>query len=179
MKAAVLIDGENVVMALQNILARRVLLDKDLDWEGLFEYLKAHGYDVIIARIYANPFVLSNPHVINNLEKMGIRVVLSESTKNENGVKSTTDATMIVEGMEILYERPTVDAIVIVSGDRDFIPLADKAKELGKEVLFAAFLDSTANIIQKRYEVIDLLGFSILDESFGDNYFNSVKQVTI
>ncbi|AAL81438.1 NYN domain-containing protein [Pyrococcus furiosus DSM 3638] len=167
MKAAVLIDGENVVMCLKNALGGKVQLDRDIDWRKFFEYLKSLGYEVTIARIYANPFIfLKNPHIANNLEKMGIKVVLAESTMKENGPKSTTDATMIVDGMSILYERPAIDALIIVSGDRDFLPLAEKARELGRTVLFVAFPDSTANVIKNRYQVINLLEFSGLNETF-------------
>ena len=178
-KAAVLIDGENVVMYLRDVVGGKVQLDKHIDWKRFFEHLESLGYEVTIVRIYANPFVfLKNPHIANNLEKMGIKVVLADSTKKENRPKSTTDATMIVDGMSILYERSVIDAIVIVSGDRDFLPLAEKARELGRTVLFAAFPDSTATIIKNRYQVINLLEFSVLNVTF-DNVYSNVEGISV
>lgn len=179
MKAAVLIDGENVVMCLKDTLGRKVQLDRDIDWKGFFEYLASLGYEVIIARIYANPFIfLKNPHIANNLERMGIKVVLADSTMKENGPKSTTDTTMTAEGIRMLYERP-VDTVVIVSGDRDFLPLAETARELGRTVLFAAFLDSTANILKNRYQVINLLNFSALNVTFDNNIYSNVEEISV
>ena len=178
MKAAVLIDGENVVMCLKDTLGRKVQLDRDIDWKRFFEYLESLGYEVIIARIYASPFVfLRDPHIANNLERMGIRVILTESTKRENGSKSVTDTMMTAEGIRMLYERP-VDAVVIVSGDRDFLPLAETARELGRTVLFAAFLDSTANIIKNRYQVINLLEFSTLNVTFDNNIYSNIEEIS-
>ncbi|ADT85215.1 NYN domain-containing protein [Thermococcus barophilus] len=180
MKAAVLIDGENVVMCLRDVVGGKVHLDKDINWKKFFKYLESLDYEVTIARIYANPFIfLKNPHIANNLEKMGIKVVLADSTMKENGPKSTTDATMIVDGISILYERPAIDAIVIVSGDRDFLPLAEKAKELGRTVLFAAFPDSTANVIKNRYQVINLLEFSVLNATFDNNIYPNIEEISV
>ncbi|MFA4647750.1 NYN domain-containing protein [Pyrococcus kukulkanii] len=169
MRTAVLIDGENVWRCLENIIGRKVHIDKAIDWKGLFKFLESLGYEVTIARFYANPFAIRNPNAANNLESMGIKVILARSTMKENGPKSTADIVMIVDGMSIAYERP-IDAFVIVSGDGDFLPFAQKVRELGKDVLFATFLEYTARPIKEMFQVVNLLDFSILGE---DIYVNA------
>ena len=165
-KTLVLIDGENIKLSLKDILGSEVDIDTVIDWRGFLRYLNSCGYDVIMANMYINPFVLgASPWVSNNLRIAGIKVVLTSSFKVYGRPKSLSDPEMIVDGVSILYERPFIEALVIVSGDRDFLPLAEKAVELGKTVIFAGISRTMANAIKERFEVIDLLEFVHVHES--------------
>jgi len=162
----VLVDGENVVRTIEAILHRNIELDRDINWKKFFENLRTAGYDVIATKLYTNPYLVRYSRSINNLNAMGIKVVLTNSIKHENGFKSLTDSVMLVEGTSILYERPFIGALVIISGDQDFVPLAEKARELGKEVLFVSVPDVTARPIKERFEVWNLLEFIVINEKF-------------
>lgn len=165
-KTVVLVDGENVVETTRAALDRDIELDKDISWKKFLENLRTAGYDVIAIKLYINPYLAKRCRSINNLNAMGIKVVLTNSTKHENRFKSLTDSVMLVEGTSILYERPFIEALVIISGDRDFVPLAEKARELGKEVLFVSVPDVTARPIKERFEVWNLLEFIVTNEKF-------------
>ncbi|MFA4669391.1 NYN domain-containing protein [Pyrococcus kukulkanii] len=155
-----LVDLENVVLGLRDLYGEDARLDRDVNWKALFMYLEGLGYEVVIARGFASPFYLGKPDQINNLERAGIHVEPTPSFKAGDRVKTLTDSEMIVEGMSVLYERPFIEVLIIISGDKDFVPLADKARELGKEILFAGFMHTMARVITERYGVIDLAQFT-------------------
>ena len=52
---------------------------------------------------------------------------------HESAAKNGTDIALAVDAMDILHER-IVDGFVIVSNDRDFIPLASRLRASGKTV---------------------------------------------
>jgi len=138
------------------------------------------GYDVVMAKAFVNPYRVGRPHIVNNLSRMGIiRVILTNPTKIGNNIKTLTDSVMVVGGMSMLYERPAVKALVIVSSDKDFLPLTEKARERGREVIFASFSNSMVTMIKERFQVNDLLEFSILNETFDSHIYSDVEEITV
>ena len=49
--------------------------------------------------------------------------------------KNSADIRLVVEAMALIYQRPEITHIVVVSNDRDFIPLFNHAREHGKLVI--------------------------------------------
>ncbi len=49
--------------------------------------------------------------------------------------KSSVDPTMCVYAMKLLYTCPNLHTLVLVTGDRDFIPLVMEARQMGRKVV--------------------------------------------
>ena len=49
--------------------------------------------------------------------------------------KSSVDPTMCVHAMKLLYTYPNIYTLLLVSGDRDFIPLVIEARQMGRKIV--------------------------------------------
>ncbi|NJK43338.1 MAG: NYN domain-containing protein [Pleurocapsa sp. SU_196_0] len=54
-----------------------------------------------------------------------------------SGDKNLTDAQLMLDALELALSRAHLSSVVLVSGDRDFLPLVHKLRTLGKRVLIA------------------------------------------
>jgi uncharacterized LabA/DUF88 family protein len=91
----------------------------------------------------------------NTLEKLGIKIRHASSyRKNYGDLKITVDAIVT------LYEKPAIEAFVIISSDRDMIPLLEAISEKGK----SAFLLSSKNDFQTH----------ISSEAFSHEYLENI-----
>ncbi len=61
--------------------------------------------------------------------------------------KSATDATMIIDAMDLLYKESYLDGFVIVSSDSDFTGLCQRLREANKEVIGMGEKKTPASII--------------------------------
>ncbi|MCK4927031.1 MAG: NYN domain-containing protein [Candidatus Aenigmarchaeota archaeon] len=66
-----------------------------------------------------------------------------ESNEIDGKSKSLADPMIIVDIMETLLKNNTITAIVLITGDKDFIPIIRKIKEYGKKVILIS-TDKTA-----------------------------------
>ena len=64
--------------------------------------------------------------------------------------KNSADVQLACDVCRVLYRRPDIDAIVIVSGDRDFIPIARQVLEENRELRVVAIPDSTSGDLRMR-----------------------------
>ena len=83
----------------------------------------------------------------------------------DDASKSLCDPMLIGDALEALYKNPSIDVFVIVTSDKDFIPLIRKIAENGKEAIvigvtkYGRFLSEEC----KRF------GFSFLDYRQSEN----------
>ena len=49
--------------------------------------------------------------------------------------KSSVDPTICIHAMKLLYTYPNISTLLLVSGDRDFIPLLMEARQMGRKVV--------------------------------------------
>ncbi|KAJ1485115.1 limkain-b1-type NYN domain-containing protein, partial [Baffinella frigidus] len=49
--------------------------------------------------------------------------------------KGSSDASLIIEAMDLLHTNPTLDGFALVSSDSDFTSLAQRLREAGKHLL--------------------------------------------
>ncbi len=76
------------------------------------------------------------------LEKMGIEIKTKDLQSFVDGSKKADwDVAIAVDAIRI---APRVDAVIIVSGDGDFCPLAEYLKQMGVQVEVACFGQSTS-----------------------------------
>lgn len=61
-----------------------------------------------------------------------------------SGPAASTGLQLTIEAMEILFHRPDVDSIALVTGDRDLLPLVQHLHQYGRSVYLVAFEEDLA-----------------------------------
>lgn len=150
MHAAVFVDFENLFHSLKNReeLSGQRIRDICL---GILERLKARlrldNAPMVLGRSYAAFDTYPGMEVAHDLALMGFDpqyVLVGHAGKNSADVQLACDV------CRVLYRRPDIDAIVIVSGDRDFIPIARQVLEENRELRVVAIPDSTSGDLRMR-----------------------------
>lgn len=118
---AILIDYENIATAGHDLRAISNLL-ADLSSFGR----------TTVRRAYADWIHFAKER--RSLSKLGVELVEMPAGC---GGKNSADMQLAADGMELAYIYSGIDTFVIVSGDRDFIPMASKIRLSGREIWFA------------------------------------------
>ncbi|RLG48630.1 MAG: hypothetical protein DRN92_00560 [Thermoproteota archaeon] len=161
MNGAMFVDGDNICMHFRDS-SKRIHLDEDIEWKDLFLALEMRGISLITKKFYIIPYEL-HPEAANNLRHLGFSIIPTEVY----GDKSLTDDYILVDAMETILENP-VNVLIVVSGDKDYLPLARKAREKGIEVIFIAFDKDTAEVLKNEFKFIDMTPFVRLEALVGD-----------
>ncbi|MFH1435384.1 MAG: NYN domain-containing protein [Pseudomonadota bacterium] len=127
---ALLVDIENLYLAIADEYGDPVELTL-LVLQNLREHVKSElGVSVVIGRAYAPLDYSSSRMFINDLSLMGIQPVhvLARPEKN------SADLMLSIDCMELLYGRRDIGTFVIVGGDRDYIPVAERILQNARRV---------------------------------------------
>jgi uncharacterized LabA/DUF88 family protein len=150
MHAAVFVDFENLFLSLKNREELSGLRIRELSL-GILEQLKqrlnSDKAPMVLGRSYAAFDTYPGMEVAHDLALMGFDpqyVLVGHAGKNSADVQLACDV------CRVLYRRPDIDAIVIVSGDRDFIPIARQVLEENRELRVVAIPDSTSGDLRMR-----------------------------
>ena len=60
--------------------------------------------------------------------------------------KNSADIRMVVDALDLCYQKGHVDSFVIISGDSDFSPLVSKLRENAKTVIGVGVKNSTSDL---------------------------------
>lgn len=132
--AALFVDCENLYYSIKNNYENVDYLFSEILLNLVKEMGTEFSSEVLIRRAYA-PF--SSAHFLGNIDELALQGfvpvhVLSDARKN------SVDMMLAVEVIEVLYKKPEIEVFCIVGGDRDYIPIVGKLKELGKTVYVCA-----------------------------------------
>lgn len=164
MHAAVFVDFENLFQSLRNreeLTGQRI---RDLCLgilERLKERLQADKAPMVLGRSYAAFDTYPGMEVAHDLALMGFD---PQYVLTGHGGKNSADVQLACDVCRVLYRRPDIDAVVIVSGDRDFIPIARQVLEENRELRVVAIPDSTSGDLRMRvggerfWNALDLIG---------------------
>lgn len=158
--AALFLDFENIYYYLrEEFVDPPNLNDAILE---LIRNLRHHlqdefGLDSIISNAYADFERLGST-------PQGGLFLLGVDTKNVLGTdhKNAADMRLCIDALEVLYTRPEIQSFVLVTGDRDYIPLIQHLRRKARHVLGAGFRlkasgDLLLNLGEGRF--IDLSSF--------------------
>jgi uncharacterized protein (TIGR00288 family) len=81
----------------------------------------------------------------NGLHELAIDLI--EVPQRKVGGKNSADIRMVVDAIEVCYEKPHLDVFVVASGDSDFSPLVNKLREMNKEVIGVGLKGSTSKLL--------------------------------
>ena len=148
-RVAVLIDVQNLYHSARNIYKSKVNFGEILDVAVADRNLvRAFAYVVKTKTGEEKSF-------FDALTKLGIETRIKDLQEFYGGQKKADwDVGLVIDAIRI---APTLDALVIVSGDGDFIPLAEYLKNQGKRVEAIAFRKSSSTaLVETVDEFIDL-----------------------
>lgn len=164
MHAAVFVDFENLFLSLKNreeLSGHRI---RDLCL-SILEHLKvrlhADKVPMVLGRSYAAFDTYPGMEVAHDLALMGFD---PQYVLTGHAGKNSADVQLACDVCRVLYRRPDIDAIVIVSGDRDFIPIARQVLEENRELRLVAIPDSTSGDLRMRvggerfWNALELIG---------------------
>ena len=130
---AVFIDFENIYIS---VLAE---YDVNPDFEAIIEKSEDYGR-VSVAQAYADWTPYS--HYINALHAYEIDPIYvpayhyGEGGKQKGGaIKNSVDMFLCINAMKMLYSHPNIQTFVLITGDRDFVPLVKTIREFGKRCI--------------------------------------------
>ena len=132
--AALLIDFDNVTMGIRSDLQTelRNLLSSDI----------IHG-KVAVQRAYAD--WRRYPQYIVPLSEASIDLIFAPAYGSSK--KNATDIRLAIDAMELVFTRPEIGTIILLSGDSDFSSLVIKLKEYGKYVIGVGIRESSSDLL--------------------------------
>lgn len=155
---ALLIDYDNIYASLMNQYgydrSDSQLKSVEIVGNTISHMTEALGISPIIRQAFADWGM--NPDVPNELYTMGIRAVHVKGVRG----KSSADIELSLRLQEVMLTREDINALVVLSGDRDYLPIAQRAQERGKQIIFYSFERTLSGDIKKlvgkdRYWYID------------------------
>ena len=148
-RVSVFIDAQNLYHSAKNLYRARVNFKEILKTAvGQRKLIRAFGYVVRTKTGEEKPF-------FEALTKLGIETRIRDLQEFFGGMKKADwDVGIVVDAIRT---SPSVDAIVLVSGDGDFIALVEYLKNQGKRVEVIAFGRSASGQLKETAdEFIDL-----------------------
>ena len=139
----VYIDAANIILS-----ARDNNFDLNLDL--LFQYLSDKYRDSKILFFIGDVSYLNTIQDI--LNKHSIELIVKQTVREGGKIKANCDVEL-ANKLTIDVERNTVEEIILLSGDGDFVVLTDYAKDMGKKVSCVSVspLNTSIFIKQRQY----------------------------
>jgi uncharacterized protein (TIGR00288 family) len=129
---AVFIDFENVYVSVRD------KLNANPNFEAIMDRCSDLGR-VVLSRAYADwyryPRVTSALYA-NAIEPIYVATYYYDKDAGRTGraIKNSVDMNLAIDAMKTLYTHTNISRFVLVTGDRDFIPLVHSIRQQGKEV---------------------------------------------
>jgi uncharacterized LabA/DUF88 family protein len=140
---AVFIDFENIYISV------REQHEVDPNFEYIMDKCSEYGR-VTIARAYADwyryPRVTSALYA-NSIEPMYVPTYYygRDEGRTSKAIKNSVDIHLCIDLMKVLYGHPNITTYVLVTGDRDFIPLINTVRQHGKRVMVIGVAEATSS----------------------------------
>jgi uncharacterized protein (TIGR00288 family) len=136
------IDFENLVYGVENNESPDHELEYDVDIQRIVRFVRDEGR-LVLARAYAdwrNPGVRQHQR---DLYVQGIETINVFGRRHGAEVKNAVDVALAVDAVRSLYER-AFDTFVLISGDRDFLPLLRVVREHGHRIIGVSVRESAS-----------------------------------
>lgn len=140
---AVFIDFENIYISVRN------RYESNPNFESIMDLCQRYGR-VTIARAYADWYRyprVTNALYANAIEPMYVPTYYYDREEGRTGraIKNSVDMHLCIDMMKTLYAFPNIETYVLITGDRDFIPLINAVRQLGKHTVVIGVADATAS----------------------------------
>jgi uncharacterized LabA/DUF88 family protein len=147
-RVAIYIDFDNVVISRAS-QAKETGESATVAIDVLLDFATRYGR-LTISRAYADWSVKKNADYREQLVARAVELVqLFPASKTKNGA----DIRLAVDAIEDLYLHDDLTHIVIAAGDSDFVPLAQRARRLGRVVLGVGVAGSISKALASACDV--------------------------
>ncbi len=128
----------------ENLVTRTGFTPEKFDVQPLLNLLLEKG-KVIYRRAYCDwsRFAAAK----QNLHDQGIE--LMEVPPSTRAGKNSADIRLVIDALELAYQREHIDTFAIASGDSDFCPLAYKLRENDRQVIGIGVKEATSPLLMK------------------------------
>jgi uncharacterized LabA/DUF88 family protein len=128
----------------ENLVTRTGITPESFDLQPALDRLIGRG-KVVFRRAYADwsRFGAARPH----LHDHGVELI--DVPPSTRAGKNAADIRLVIDALELAYQRGHVDAFAIASGDSDFCPLAYKLREIGRTVIGLAVREASSPLFVK------------------------------
>ncbi len=136
---SIFIDFENFLLALVNTYTHSLAdaQDKTLTIIGQVEkFLGERGVQIVLRKAYAD--WSQYPDAMKELYRMGVQIVNVGSSPRKN----SADIELSLSVQEVMLGRDDIDVLVVMAGDRDYMPITIRAEAQAKSLLFISFRNS-------------------------------------
>ena len=133
-RIALLLDYENIVLGLPK--------NQRFNPKAILGRLLDSG-KVVIKRAYADWGRFEKDKV--RLHELGFDLL--EIPRRGMTGKNSADIKMVVDALELSFEKPHIDSFALVTGDSDFTPLVAKLRESDKHVIGIGVKDSASKLL--------------------------------
>jgi hypothetical protein len=83
--------------------------------------------------------------VVREFHAHGVELV--DIPQSRQGGKNSADIRMVVDALDLCYQKGHIDVFALLSGDSDFSPLVSKLKENDKRVIGCGVKNSTSDLL--------------------------------
>ncbi len=128
---AVYIDFDNIVISREDQARKKNGVDPTVSLDAVLDFATKYGR-VSISRAYAD---WSNERNASYRHQLVDRAVDLTQLFPASGTKNGADIRMAIDVVEDLYRHDDITHVVIVAGDSDYVPLAQRIRRLGREVI--------------------------------------------
>lgn len=140
---AVFIDFENIYISVRN------RYDANPNFESIMELSQRYGR-VTVTRAYADWYRyprVTNALYANGIEPMYVPTYHYDRDEGRVGraIKNSVDMHLCIDMMKTLYMYGNIATYVLVTGDRDFIPLINAVRQHGKRTVVIGVAQATAS----------------------------------
>jgi len=127
---AVFFDYENIVFSLKNLTGQKV------NFEFLITRCQEYGR-VVLANAYAdwgNYDFMVAPIKSSGFDPIHVTTFAYSKKNGKKTRKNAVDIHMAIDAVDILHTQPQIDIYVLITGDKDFVPVAKMLRKYGKKV---------------------------------------------
>jgi uncharacterized protein (TIGR00288 family) len=136
------IDFENLVYGVENNNTPSDDQQIDVDIQRLVRFVRDEGR-LVLARAYADWRSQSVRQHQQDLYVQGIETMHVFGRRYGSEIKNSVDVALAVDAVRALYERQ-FDTFVLISGDRDFLPLLRVVREHGHRIIGVSVRESAS-----------------------------------
>ncbi|MCB8939811.1 MAG: NYN domain-containing protein [Ardenticatenaceae bacterium] len=145
---ALFFDFENIAISL------RKQNGQNPDFKKIIAWFSQYGR-IAVARAYGD-WAVHHKFMFPLRENKFEPVFVPTITNHYNGstiIKNAVDMKIAVEATAVLYTRPHITTYGLLTGDKDYLPLIEHMRNLGKKVIAVAVEENTASSLR---EAVDL-----------------------
>jgi uncharacterized protein (TIGR00288 family) len=133
---AVFIDYENLAIGVRKM--RKGSFKIDLVLRRLLEKGR-----IVYKRAYSD--WTNYRSAVREFHSQGVEMIDIPQSKASG--KNSADIHMVVDALDLCYQKPHIDTFAMISGDSDFSPIVAKLKENDKRVLGCGVKSSTSDLL--------------------------------